>query len=216
MSMTKLILLIIVINIVGSLLKKMQAKKRAREKMEGWEREEAAHPQAEPQEAMEAVQPDDEPPPPRHMAEPDEILADFFARLQGKEQVPAEPEPVLPPSPVERPMVTGPFTQGSMMNREALLDSKKDYETRSIFEGKATLFDTPSMLDKASILEKEGLLDHKRTRIRNGEESGNAPSVIPVGTATERRYLKAGELKRAVLMAEILGPPRALSPINYS
>src|SRR3989339_2064685 len=176
--LTKLILLIIAINLIGSLLKKMQNKKRAREKMAEWDQEETTalggmHPGPSPAE--------EEPPPPI-MAEPQDVLASFFDRLRDDAERPAEPEPAPVPQPSERPMVHGPFTQGAMMDKAAFLDDKKDYDKRSIFEGKSTpILETRHIMDKESILARESLLDSKHTLIQDGEEGGNpyVPVVTP-------------------------------------
>lgn len=221
---TKLILLLIFINIVGSILKKIKKREQEKRIREGWEQETPAGAESRRAPELEEEQPFEtegaaEP-------DPDDVLQQLFAKLEGHTPAPArsaEPvaeaqEPYSPP-PVsataqpshvstepERPMFRNEHVPREYEARgyEAREHEKREYD--KIRESKSLIDLTPEYQSRSLIPEDEG---------RILEPSLSLVTSPPVPDSMENaseRIRSRGGLRQAVVMAEILGKPRAIQP----
>lgn len=230
---TKLILLLIFINLIGTVLKWLKKREREKRIREGWNQETSAG-----TEARQAAEPDaEESFEPESQAEPDpdDLLQQIFSKLEepssrphpsrSEEPPAAAPEPSYAPvPPTAQPLHVSteperPVFRNETVPREfeahgynargydAREHEKKEYD--NIRESKSLIDLTPGYQTSTLIGEADG---------RPLEPALSPVSGAPTAAAMEgasERLKSPGGLRQAVVMAEILGKPRSLNPGGF-
>jgi hypothetical protein len=187
MSLTKLIILIIILNLIGSLFKRLQKKSRQKQLMEKWEREEAGQEGEEPM-------PGEEPPPP--LEEPQDALAKFFEKL--RERTEPSPEPAAEPARAAAPPPSAPKAISSV------------WETPDEEAGP----DEEAVPDEEAAPSLEAEDAYKVAAASVPEEDSAAELTREPDQPLEGVLAGSSLVQQGIIMREILGPPKALQNIE--
>jgi len=229
--MFKLILILIVINVAGSLLKKYQQRQREKRIQEGLEPAPSEETRIEEQQHQQEIYTD-----------PSDLIRDIFSKLDETKKSEFQ-QPVAPTAMAQEPESSPPpeFTTGTM-GRETLRPdwNPKPFETEEYnakpYESKPTVFKEYDnnhyegrrfdKIENGKGLVEQYEQENKRIIPPQRPDLEGGSSLAPDALTTENRInapiaqkeritLHRSRLREAIIVAEIMAPPRAVNPLNY-
>jgi hypothetical protein len=195
--LTKLFLLIIFLNLIGSFFKRLQQKKRKQELMSDWEQE-------EDKEGQRGIR-DDREDRPSAMSEPQDMLGRFFEKLKEQRETPFDR-----PEDDETEPDTAPVVWQEESRTQEPVEAVPKQSVKKEFEKTELIKEKEEEKKEDISIEPD---DSKELPLYYGPPVEKDLSSVP-GLAN--RLKDKSFVRQAVVLSEILGPPRALKEFNFN